>query len=154
MTKKTIPSHCTNCGAKLRSNDHFCTKCGTAVKQDVRRTAIGLPLWIWVVGAVVLAAVAFLVFNGARPNSPAATNGTNVPDVHDAEGIPYPEVPRHSVEEAKLRWDAKAAIFVDVRGKSDYAAGHIPNAVALPLAQIEAGDPTLPLQAEILTYCT
>jgi len=63
-------------------------------------------------------------------------------------------VPRVSVDEAKVRWDAKSAVFVDVRGKGDYAAGHIANAVSVPLAQIEAGDSSLLRDAELITYCT
>ncbi len=151
MSKTNITSHCTNCGAKLHVQDHFCTKCGTAVKQDARRAPAGLPLWMWGVGVLVLAAAAFLLLNAVRPPSPPATK---VSDVHDAEGIPYPDVPRVSVDEAKARWDAKSAVFVDVRGQTDYATGHIANAVSLPLAQIEAGETTLPREAEIITYCT
>ena len=151
MSKTTLPSHCTNCGTKLRSEERFCTKCGTPVKHVVGRGLASFPIWIWIVGALVLAGAGVLLLNALRPNS----SGTaNVTDVHDAEGIPYPDVPRLSVVEAKASWDAKNAVFVDVRGQSDYAAGHIANAVSLPLAQIGEGDTTLPLQAEILTYCT
>lgn len=152
MTNKTTTlSFCTHCGAKLDAGDRFCTKCGTPVKQDVRRGRTRFPIWMWLVGALMLAAAALLLFNAVRPNSPSAVSVT---DVHDAGGVPYPEVPRLSVQEAKMQWDAKAAVFVDVRGQSDYAAGHIANAISLPLVQIEAGDATLPRQAEIITYCT
>lgn len=151
MSKTNITSHCTNCGAKLHAEDRFCTKCGTVVKRDVKREIARLPIWIWGIGVLVLAAAAVFLFSTVRPASPPATNVT---DVHDAEGIPYPDVPRVSVDAAKAGWDAKSAVFVDVRGQTDYATGHIANAVSLPLAQIEAGDTTLPREAEIITYCT
>ncbi len=151
MAKTNITSHCTNCGAKLHAADRFCTKCGTVVKRDVKREIARLPIWIWGIGVLVLAAAAFFLFSTVRPTSPPATNVT---DNHDTEGIPYPDVPRLSVDEAKAGWDAKSAVFVDVRGQTDYAAGHIANAVSLPLAQIEAGDTSLPREAEIITYCT
>ncbi|MCC7165680.1 MAG: zinc-ribbon domain-containing protein [Anaerolineae bacterium] len=151
MSRTAVLSHCTNCGNKLRAEERFCTKCGTPVKRTVERGLTRFPVWIWVVGALVLAVAAFLLISALRPSS---TGTASVPDVHDAEGIPYPEVPRLSVVEAKTSWDVKNAVFVDVRGQGDYTAGHIANAVSLPLAQIEAGDVTLPRQAEILTYCT
>lgn len=151
MTNTTLPSHCTKCGASLSAQDRFCTKCGAPVQQDVRANRTSLPIWIWLAGAIALAALAFFLLNSARP---ITTPASGVADEHDAQGIPYPEVPRLSVVEAKASWDAKNAVFVDVRGESDYAAGHIANAVSLPLIQIGEGATTLPLQAEILTYCT
>jgi hypothetical protein len=152
MSEIITTQSCTNCGAELNAADRFCSKCGTLVKQDASGPTLSrFPIWIGLIGAIVLAGLAFLLLTALQPNS---TGTTSVPDAHNAEGLPEPEVQRVPLVEAKASWDAKSAIFVDVRGQSDYVAGHIPNAVSLPLAQIEAGDSTLPRQAEILTYCT
>lgn len=61
-----------------------------------------------------------------------------------------------SAEEAKKRMDANPnAITVDVREPSEYAQGHIKNAVLVPLGTI--GNETLQIlpdkNAEILIYC-
>lgn len=77
-----------------------------------------------------------------------------LPDVHDEQGIPFPEVPRLPLADAKVRFDAGGALFVDVRDRDSYAAGHIPNSLSLPLGEIEARAAELPTDAELLTYCT
>ena len=66
------------------------------------------------------------------------------------------EVPRVSLEKARVASDSGTAIIVDVRSKEAYDAGHIPGAVNIPLEEFEI-NPTslnLPKDAWIITYCT
>ena len=59
-------------------------------------------------------------------------------------------------EQAKARMDSgDAVLVVDVRTAEEYAQGHVPGAVLLPVTELEADAPTrLPVQdAEILVYC-
>lgn len=62
-------------------------------------------------------------------------------------------------QEAKERMETHPAIvIVDVRSAEEYNAGHIPNAVSLPVEQIEAASDEVARilpdkQAEILVYC-
>ena len=61
-----------------------------------------------------------------------------------------------SAQEAKKRMDSgRPVVIVDVRTKSEYDEGHIPNAVLIPNETIGAERPaSLPdLNAEILVYC-
>lgn len=61
-----------------------------------------------------------------------------------------------SAQEAKKRMDSgRPVVIVDVRTKSEYDEGHIPNAVLIPNETIGAERPAaLPdLNAEILVYC-
>ncbi|MBQ9608499.1 MAG: rhodanese-like domain-containing protein [Lachnospiraceae bacterium] len=44
-------------------------------------------------------------------------------------------------------------IIVDVREKEDFAKGHIPMAINLPLSDIEDGKFALPKNKVILVYC-
>lgn len=102
-----------------------------------------------------------LLFNANRP-APTIGSAAAPPDSPDERSIPYPEVPRISLADAKARFEAGIAFIVDVRSQEDYAAAHIPNAVSLPLADLSTssrqvletryGD--LPQDAEIITYCT
>jgi hypothetical protein len=65
------------------------------------------------------------------------------------------EVPRVSVQEAKEAFDSQSAIFVDVRAKASYDAGHIPGAFSIQLGEFET-NPTelgLPLDHWIIPYC-
>lgn len=84
----------------------------------------------------------------------ANTRQAVLPDVHDASGIPYPEAPRMPVEAAKAHYDAGNTIFIDVRSTEAYAEAHIPDAMSLPLPELETRYQQLSRQAEIITYCT
>jgi rhodanese-related sulfurtransferase len=61
-------------------------------------------------------------------------------------------VPRISLAEAQARYDDGTALFVDVRGQEEYDTAHIPDAISLPLADLEARYQELPQDAEIITY--
>ena len=125
------------------------------------RRPLFLALSLLTVALVLGAAVYFVAI---RPDQSAAIvepcvagedcAGTAAADVHDEDGIPYPTVRRIAVAEAKARYDAGQATFVDVRDAEAYAAAHIPESLSLPLANLEAGAPPLPKDAEIITYCT
>lgn len=79
---------------------------------------------------------------------------TAIADVHDESGIPYPDVERIPVAEARARYDAGQALFIDVRDAEAYAAAHIPESLSLPLTELEAGIPPLARNSQIITYCT
>lgn len=66
------------------------------------------------------------------------------------------EVPRVPLEQAKAAIDSGAAIVVDVRPAESYQASHIPGAISIPLAEIEANPTGLKLDKNqwIITYCT
>lgn len=59
---------------------------------------------------------------------------------------------------AKAVFDTGRALFIDVRSREMFAAGHIPGAVSLPLGEIEAiGDALLAEvspQQPMITYCS
>jgi len=63
-----------------------------------------------------------------------------------------------SPQVAKQVFDAGEALFVDVRSRDMFAAGHIPGAVSLPLgdfdAMVEAFAAKIPSQQPIITYCS
>lgn len=63
-----------------------------------------------------------------------------------------------TASEAQIMMDTQEVIIVDVRNQNEYDAGHIPNAILLPLptiqAQTEAITKTLPNKdAVILVHC-
>ena len=157
---------CTQCGAELVFADNTCVVCEAALKKDIlsRQDAL-LPkakkpsaqrrrvsvLLLGVLGAVVvLSALAVTYWTTAQP--PAIVS--EIPDVHDEQGVPFPDVPRISAVEAKTRYDTGTALFVDVRDQEAYAAAHIPGALSLPLQEFETSYQALPRAAEIITYCT
>jgi len=44
-------------------------------------------------------------------------------------------------------------ILLDVRPAEEYAAGHLPNALSMPVTELEARLPELPQDKEIVAYC-
>ena len=66
------------------------------------------------------------------------------------------DVPRVTVEEAKLAFDNGEAVIVDVRSAESYAEGHAAGAISIPLDEFENNIDNLPLEKDqwIITYCT
>jgi 3-mercaptopyruvate sulfurtransferase SseA len=66
------------------------------------------------------------------------------------------DVPRVSVEEAAAAIQSGEAVVLDVRSAQAYQASHIPGALSIPLAEIEANPTGLKLDKDkwIITYCT
>jgi hypothetical protein len=68
--------------------------------------------------------------------------------------IPYPEIERVALTEAKAAYDQREAVFVDVRGEQYYQQNHITGALSLPEEQLPDRLGELDTQAWIITYCT
>ena len=66
------------------------------------------------------------------------------------------EVPRVTLEDAKAAFDNGTAIFVDVRSRDAYKAGHSPDALIIQLGEFETrvAKIKLPKDQWIITYCT
>lgn len=160
---------CAKCGAKLAPKNHFCPVCGADATQPAAksrqkplprrkqrrnsRSSNSLALWAVVGGVVLLLIVgAYALANTNRPAPAPAVS--SIPDAHNEEGIPYPEVVRVSTTEAKALYDAGSALFVDVRSQGEYDTAHMAKALSLPLADLEARYRELPKDATIITYCT
>ena len=148
---------CPQCGKPLELTDRFCRFCGAGVSNRATgslprrptrtRLLLSWPLLIFAAG-VVLLVLSLLLY---RENTPTVAN---VPDEHDAAGLPYPEVTRISVVEARERLDNGTAVIVDVRSAEEYAEAHIANAHSMPLNELQSRYQELPQNTEIITYCT
>ena len=66
------------------------------------------------------------------------------------EGDAFDPLTRGELLERVERGDA---LVLDVRPAAEYAAGHIPGAVSVPLDELEARLGELPADAEIVAYC-
>jgi rhodanese-related sulfurtransferase len=58
-----------------------------------------------------------------------------------------------SVNELMERIRSGLVTVVDVRPKEEYAAGHLPGAINIPLTDLEENVKTLPRNREIIAYC-
>ena len=105
-----------------------------------------VPLFILIGGGFLLVVAAILFVN---QNSPAAT-----PEGVIQGEIPYPEIDRVSLEDAKIALDSGSAILVDVRSAEAYASQHIEGAINIPTAELESRLGELDPKQWIIPYCT
>ena len=125
---------------------------------------------ILIIGSiVVIAAGAILILSALPGGSPATVPQSaaqavpqntapqaSVPQAAPttAAELPYPEIVRVSLGDAKAAYDLKQAVYLDVRDADSYANSHIPGAVSIPLNNLETRLKELDPNAWILTYCT
>ncbi len=64
-----------------------------------------------------------------------------------------PATEQVSRDELLRRIEAKEAVVLDVRPAVEYAAGHIPGAVSIPIEELRARLAELPADQEIVAYC-
>jgi hypothetical protein len=103
---------------------------------------------IILIGAGILILLSLAVWKLSK--LPAATT----PQADSPFQIPYPEITRVSLADAKAAYDSGLALFVDVRDAGSYASGHVKGAINVPLADIENRLSDLPGDRWIILYCT
>jgi 3-mercaptopyruvate sulfurtransferase SseA len=105
------------------------------------------PILLVVAGAIlIIGSAAWFVFSSG---SLARTDSSS-----QAQGIPYPEVNRISVADAKAAFDIGSAIFIDTRGEPSFSQGHIPGAIPMTPDEVISHLGELDRSIWIITYCT
>lgn len=94
---------------------------------------------------LLVAVVVLLLQSQQTAQTPTNTQNQN---------IPFPEVERISVQDAKAAYDAGTAVFVDVRGDELYNTGHIPGAISIAENEMVTRFSELNPNDWIITYCT
>ena len=116
-------------------------------RQKKTKPKIDPSIWVILIGGLLLV-VAIVVSLIQSQQSTISTNNPQNPN------IPYPEVERVSIQDAKAAFDAGAAVFVDTRTLDSYNAGHIPGAISIPENEMDARFTELDPNDWIITYCT
>jgi len=120
---------------------------------------------VLIVGSILIITVGTLLILSAipagMPAAPAPSVPRTVPQASAPQAaptapaeLPYPEIVRVSLGDAKAAYDLKQAVYLDVRDADSFANSHIPGAVSIPLNDLETRLKELDSQAWILTYCT
>jgi hypothetical protein len=116
-------------------------------------------LWVLIgfTGLIVIGAALILspLLNPASP--PAIPTPRPTAPAVAPSGLPYPDVPRVTVGDARAAQAAhelKQAVFVDVRAAEQYAENHIAGAVSIPLSEFASRSNELNKDQLIITYCT
>jgi hypothetical protein len=79
--------------------------------------------------------------------------GIEPPDAHQ-QTPEKASVPRMAVEDVRSMLSRELVLVVDVRDQASYERAHIPGAMHVPLASLEANLTQLPKNKRIVTYCT
>lgn len=119
-------------------------------KQVVPASRQRNPFPLILIGAGLLFLVSAAIWL-LKTSTPAPTTTANTQTQSD---IPYPDIARVALADAKLSFDQQSAIFVDVRDSVSFGTGHIPGSVNIPVAEISTRASELDQNALIITYCT
>jgi Rhodanese-like domain len=107
-----------------------------------------LPIILVAAGLVLIlgAAVFYLVnpLNGSK----------SVPTDQPVAAVPYPNVPRVSLKDAKAAYDLKNSVFMDVRGEPYYSEEHVPGALSITYDELPNRSQELKKTDWIIPYCT
>ena len=98
--------------------------------------------------AVVALALAGVVALAGCSAAPAESEGTSMSDSSNA----YAKI---TADEAKTMMDAGNVTIVDVRTAQEYADGHIPGGINIPLESIGSDNPAelTDTDADLIVYC-
>jgi 3-mercaptopyruvate sulfurtransferase SseA len=110
------------------------------------------PLLVLAAGSLLLVLTAALIFTQNNP----ASRPTAAPTAASAASsdLPFPEVERVSLADARAALEDGSAVFVDVRSADVFAISHVPGAVNIPSTDILARLSELDPNRWIITYCT
>jgi hypothetical protein len=130
-------------------------KRGSVARASPERHGFNYGPWILVIGGLVVVLLLALIYATVRGKSPAliGTGLGETPQVQVTPANNSPEIPRVTLGDAKAAYDARQAIFVDVRGAEPYAAAHIPDALSISAGEIASRVAELDRAAGIITYC-
>jgi 3-mercaptopyruvate sulfurtransferase SseA len=129
----------------------------SAQKNKQQGPSLLIPIIVGVVVvALVIGAIAFLE-NGRNSSAAQPSDGLaqeNTAQALNTNAIPYPNVPRVSLEDTQDKLAQGQAILVDVRSKASYDKSHAEGAISVPEEEIEARKDELPRDKELILYCT
>ncbi|GAP06507.1 rhodanese-related sulfurtransferase [Anaerolinea thermolimosa] len=110
-----------------------------------KNNQVSVP-FLLIFGGLVLLSIGLIFLALNAPTTNASQGGTL--------DIPFPQIARVSLADAKSAYDKNMAIFIDVRDSGSYAASHIANALNIPLTELEGRLAEIPRDRWIITYCT
>jgi len=110
-----------------------------------------LPLLMMVIGGVlILGSLAWFGYADQSPTPEASATATQA----SVEIVPYAQIKRVSLADAKAAYDLGSAVFLDVRGEPYYSQGHIAGALSVTEDEFTERLGDLDRGMWIITYCT
>jgi 3-mercaptopyruvate sulfurtransferase SseA len=130
---------------------------GRASSRRNQRSSLIIPVIVGVVViAIIIGAILFIEGGQSTPSAVAGeltSQGSTVGPL-DTSALPYPDVPRISLDETHEKLAQGQAILVDVRSKESFNKAHAAGAISVPEEEIAARLNELPQDKELILYCT
>jgi hypothetical protein len=131
---------------------------GNKKQQSSSAASLIIPI---VVGVAVVAIIVFAIFSleDRQPVAAAVDPAKISVPLITAEPlatrtIPFPDVPRISVQDMVEEMEKGNAILVDVRSKAAYDTAHAAGAISIPEEEISSRSQELPRDKDVVFYCT
>jgi rhodanese-related sulfurtransferase len=130
--------------------------------RPTRRPPQALPIIGGILGALILVVLGTYALNTVfAPGPPPATATPDPLAGVPLAAAPTPPwdpdqglVPRISLHDFKNRFDRKDdMLIVDVRNEPSWVGGHIPGAIVMPVAEMQARIAEMPRNRDIILYC-
>ena len=103
------------------------------------------PIALLLIGFLLMAGAIALFLSDLRGDQAAAPQ---------EDTIPFPEVPRTSLADARAAFDSESVVFLDVRTAQEYAQSRIPGSINIPLDSLPDRLGELNPEDSFLTVCT
>lgn len=118
-------------------------------QQQEQSTSLVLPVLVMLILVVVIVVV-IISFENRSATPSIASIPTAI--AQPTQSIPYPHVPRISIEETQQRVVAGDAQILDVRSASSYQQSHITGAISAPETALEEWIDQVPRDVELVLY--
>jgi 3-mercaptopyruvate sulfurtransferase SseA len=114
-----------------------------------------MPIILIIVGLILVGgAIGWLAFTVYQANQLNTNSNISQPPDVTNQRIPYPDIKRVSIQDAKAAYDIGNAVFLDVRGVQYYDQAHIKGALSIPEDELPQRLDELQKSDWIITYCT
>jgi len=112
--------------------------------------ASSTPILLMIIGSMIILGV--VIWQTTRALD--AITPTTAPTSAGSGFIPYPDIERISLEDAKKAYDAGTVVILDIRDADSYAYSHIVGAINIDVDVLESRLSELNRSDHIITYCT
>jgi hypothetical protein len=131
----------------------------TGKGQSKKSRSLAIPIVAGLVAVIVILGAALSLANwqptaAGLPGSVGGLQPVPTAQALSTQSIPYPEVPRISIEETQTKLQQGQALLVDVRSRAAYDKEHALGAISIPESEVDSRLGDLSPGKDLVLYCT
>ena len=135
---------------RKRNKNRKTTFTGKGKTRAKKQPSLFVPIVVGVVVVVLALAIVFSLRD--RQSAGGASGALSTAQPLSSQSIPYPTVPRASLDETQEKLDLGQAVLVDVRSSASYEKSHAAGAISIPEEEIDARLEDLPRDKDLVLY--